>query len=87
MTKAGVLSRSLRLKPSAEGKRLVLANNGFSVIDGPFLESKELIGGFVLMDLSGLDEAIALTRNYVEVFGDAELEVDLRVVDADTDAV
>jgi hypothetical protein len=62
MTKAGVLVRSLRLQPSAKGKRLVFTNNDLRVIDGPFMESRELIGGFAVMALSGMDEVIALCR-------------------------
>jgi hypothetical protein len=80
MTKAGVLVRSLRLEPSAKGKRLLFTNNDLRVVDGPFAESKELLGGFAVMELSGMDEAIALCRSYAEILG-GTLEVDLRLVD------
>jgi hypothetical protein len=82
MTKAGVLVRSLRLRPSAQGKRLVFTNNDLRVTDGPFAESKELIGGFAVMDLADMDEAIALCRAYAEILG-GTLEIDVRVVDQD----
>jgi hypothetical protein len=85
MTKAGVLVRSLRLQPSSKGKRLAFKNNNLRVIDGPFLESKELIGGFAVMELSGMDEAIALCRPYAEILG-GTLEIDVRLVDQDGDA-
>ncbi|HEY6724093.1 MAG TPA: YciI family protein [Polyangiaceae bacterium] len=85
MTKAGVLVSSLRLKPSSQGKRLVFTNNDLRVIDGPFLESKELIGGFAVMDLTDMDEAIALNRNYAEILG-GTLEIDLRIVDRDEES-
>jgi len=85
MTKAGVLIRSLRLQPSAEAKRLVFTNNDLHVIDGPFTESKELIGGFAVLDLSGMDEAIALCRPYAEILG-GTLEMDVRLVDQNDDA-
>ena len=52
--------RSYRLQPSAQGKRLQFNNNALKVIDGPFAESKELIGGFSVMELTGIDEAVAL---------------------------
>src|SRR5882757_4900100 len=58
MTKAGVLVRSFDLAPSANGKRLLFTNNDLRVIDGPFSETKELLGGFAVMDLSGMAEAI-----------------------------
>lgn len=80
MSRAGVLVRSLRLRPSAEGKRLVFTDNDVQTIDGPFAESKELIGGFAVLELSGMEEAIELCRRYVEILG-GTLEVDLRLVD------
>src|SRR3954454_23763636 len=60
MTKAGVLVRALKLKPSATAKRLVFTNNDLRVLDGPFIESKELLGGFAVMELSDMDDAIEL---------------------------
>jgi hypothetical protein len=80
MTKAGVLVRSLALQPSAKGKRLKFTNNNLRVTDGPFVESKELIGGFAVMELSGIEEAIELCRRYADILG-GTLEIDLRVVD------
>ena len=80
MTKAGVLVKSLALQPSANAKRLVFTNNDLRVLDGPFVESKELIGGFAVMELSGMDEAIAMCRTYAEILG-GTLEIDLRLVD------
>jgi len=85
MTKAGVLVSSLRLKPSAQGKRLMFTNNDLRVIDGPFLESKELIGGFAVMDMADMDEAIAMNRKYAEILG-GTLEIDLRIVDQDDES-
>ena len=82
MTKAGVLVNSMRLQPSARGKRLVFTNNDLQVIDGPFAESKELIGGFAVMELSGMDETIELCRRYAKILG-GTLEVDVRLVDQD----
>lgn len=85
MTKAGVLVRSYKLQPSTKGKRLVFASNNLRVIDGPFLESKELIGGFAVMALSGMDEVIELCRPYAEILG-GTLEIDVRLVDQDDEA-
>jgi hypothetical protein len=84
MTKAGVLVRSLRLQPSAEAKRLAFKNNELSVQDGPFAESKELIGGFAVLELSGMDEAIELCRRYAAILG-GTLEIDVRLVARDDD--
>jgi hypothetical protein len=79
MTKAGVLLRSLALQPSAKGKRLTFTNNDLRVVDGPFVEAKELIGGFAVMELSDMDEAIELCRTYAEILG-GTLEIDVRLV-------
>jgi hypothetical protein len=85
MTRAGVLVRSFRLQPSARGKRLVFTNNKLQVIDGPFVESKELIGGFAIMELSDMDDAIELCKRYAEILG-GTLEIDVRLLDQDGDA-
>jgi len=85
MTKAGVLVKSLQLKPSANAKRLVFTHHDLRVLDGPFAESKELLGGFAVMDLSGMDEAIEVCRRYAEILG-GTLEIDLRLVDHDDEA-
>jgi hypothetical protein len=80
MTKAGVLVRSLALKPSAKAKRLIFTNNDLRVVDGPFVESKELIGGFAVMELNDIDEAVAMCRSYAKILG-GTLEIDVREVD------
>ncbi len=85
MTKAGVLVRSYTLQPSAKGKRLVFTRNDLRTIDGPFVESKELIGGFAILELASMDEAIALCRPYAKILG-GTLEVDIRLVDQDDEA-
>ena len=84
MTKAGVLVKSVALEPSATAKRLVFNNNALRVTDGPFAESKELIGGFAILDLSDMNEALELCRSYAAILG-GTLEIDMRVVDQ-TDA-
>jgi hypothetical protein len=85
ITKAGVLVKSLQLKPSSTAKRLSFQNNDLRVLDGPFSESKELIGGFAVMDLLGMDEAVELCRRYAKILG-GTLEIDVRLVDQDDDA-
>jgi hypothetical protein len=84
MTKAGVLVRTLQLKPSAMAKRLVFTKNDMRVLDGPFAESKELLGGFAVMELSDMDDAIDLCRRYAEILG-GTLEIDVRLVNQDDD--
>jgi hypothetical protein len=85
MTKAGVLVRALRLQPSAKGRRLTFTNNDVRIVDGPFVESKELVGGFAVMELAGMEEAVALSRRYAAILG-GTLEIDVRLVDTDDEA-
>jgi hypothetical protein len=85
MAKAGVLVKSVALKPSRTAKRLTFTNNALQATDGPFAESKELIGGFAILDLSGMDEALDLCRSYAAILGGA-LEIDVRLVDQTADA-
>lgn len=80
MTKAGVLVRTITLAPSTKAKRLVFENDRMRTIDGPFTESKELIGGFAVLDLDGFEEAIDVCRPYAAILG-GTLEIDIRVVD------
>ncbi len=79
MTKAGVLVRATHLQSSAKAKRLEFINNDLRVVDGPFSESKELIGGFAVLELSGFDEAIAVCRSYAAILG-GTLEIDVRLL-------
>jgi hypothetical protein len=79
MTKAGVLIKVTELQPSAKAKRLVFSNNDLRVMDGPFSESKELIGGFAVLELTGMDEAIAMCRRYAAILG-GTLEIDIRLL-------
>jgi hypothetical protein len=79
MTKAGVLNNEIRLAPSSTAKRLVFRKNDLRVIDGPFSESKELIGGFAIMELADMDEAIAMSRRYTAILG-GTLEIDVRPI-------
>jgi len=85
MTKAGVLVKTLQLAPSAKAKRLVFTHNDLRVLDGPFTESKELLGGFAVMELSGMDEAIAMSRRYAAILG-GTLEIDVRLLEPGEEA-
>ncbi len=53
LTKAGVLVGSNRLQPSSTAATVRLANGKSQVLDGPFVESKEQLGGYFLIDVAG----------------------------------
>lgn len=57
MHRAGVLVTAEGVNPSRPGMRVVV-RGGARVVDGPFTETKELLGGFYLIDVSSLEEAV-----------------------------
>jgi hypothetical protein len=61
MYKAGVLVASEGLNPAGRGARVQVRKGRRSVVDGPFAESKELVGGFYIVEVKSLDEAIEWT--------------------------
>ena len=63
----GVMLDTGGLAPSATGKSVRLRNGQLSVIDGPFTESKEVVGGFAVFELDSLDEAVNWTRRFMEL--------------------
>jgi hypothetical protein len=77
MFKAGVLLATEGCQPSSKGARVRLAGGTFSVTDGPFIETKELIAGFALIQVKSKEEAIAWTKRFLEVAGDGESEIRL----------
>lgn len=58
MHKAGVLVASEGLNPGAPGARVAIAKGKRYLVDGPFAESKELVGGFYIIEVASLEEAI-----------------------------
>ena len=56
----------------------------FSVTDGPFSESKEVIGGYALLEASSREEAEALTRRFLEIHGDEyDITCEVRPLDGE----
>jgi len=59
MHQAGVLVASEGLQPGTPGARVAVSEGRRKVVDGPFAESKELVGGFYVIDVPSLEEAKA----------------------------
>ena len=59
LTKAGALAGSNRLRPSAQATTVRLADGKPQVLDGPFADSKEQLGGYFLIDVPDLDAALS----------------------------
>jgi len=58
LAKAGVLLDGAGLKPSADGAKVILEGGTTSVVDGPFTEAKEIIGGYWIWQVGSLEEAV-----------------------------
>ena len=58
MHKAGVLVASEGLNPGGQGARVEVKNGKRTVVDGPFAESKEMVGGFYILEVKSRQEAI-----------------------------
>ena len=74
LTKSGVLQDSGRLQPSATATTVRIADGKSQVLDGPFVDSKEQLGGFFIIDVPDHDAAMswaarcpAATHGVVEV--------------------
>lgn len=79
MTEAGVLIHTAGLRPTSEGVRVRLRGGELSTTDGPFTETKEVIGGYAVLEAKSKDEAIELTKRFLRVHGDEwELECEVR---------
>jgi hypothetical protein len=73
--KAGWLIATEGCLPSALGARVRRDGAKMSVTDGPFAESKELIGGFAILKAASKEEAVELCRGFLKVAGDGECEL------------
>ncbi len=70
--KANVLLATGGLGPAAQGTTVRFSNGKYSVTDGPYAESKELIGGWALLEDKSKDEAIDWTKRFLKVAGGGE---------------
>lgn len=75
LTKAGVLLALDGLQPPSAGARIAFGADGASVVDGPFAEAKEVVGGYWVIDVKSHDEAVEWARRVPAREGEA---IDLR---------
>jgi hypothetical protein len=73
--KSGVLLAAEGCMPTALGARVRQAGGKVTITDGPFTESKELIGGFAIIQAASKKEAIEITKKFLSIAGDGETEV------------
>ena len=82
MTRTGQLISTAGLRPTSEGVRVRLRRGTLSVVDGPFTETKEVIGGYAILEATSKEEAIELTRRFLKIHGtDWDIECEVRQLD------
>lgn len=69
-TASGAMVLAGGLLPSSQGVRIRVAGGKTSVIDGPFAETKELVGGFAIFDLASKEEAIESGKQFMQIHAD-----------------
>lgn len=65
--KSGILKDTAGLKRTAEGWRVRSKSGKLTTTDGPFAESKEVVGGYAIIDVKTKDEAAALAQHFMEL--------------------
>ena len=80
LVKAGVMLAGEGLHPSSKGARVRFSGEQRSVIDGPFIETKELIAGFWLWKVKSREEAIEWVKRCPNPMPGTEAEIEIRQV-------
>ncbi len=65
--KSGVLKDTGGLRPSSEGFRIRSRGGKLSVTDGPFADTKEVIGGYAMVEVASREEALKVARDFMEL--------------------
>ncbi|MEI7037649.1 YciI family protein [Fulvimonas yonginensis] len=82
MTREGTLLDTAGLRPTAEGVRMRLRGGRISTVDGPFAETKEVIGGYAILQADSMVHALELTRRFLALHGDGwDLECEVRQIE------
>jgi hypothetical protein len=74
-TRAGVVVATGGIMPTAMGAKISLKDGQYTVLDGPFAEAKELVGGWALMECRDLAEAVEWSKRFLAVLGEGEVRV------------
>jgi hypothetical protein len=64
---SGILKDTAGLRPTADGFRVRLRGGKLGVTDGPFTETKEVIGGYAIVDVASREEALKVARQFMEL--------------------
>jgi hypothetical protein len=76
LVKAGIVLAGDGLKPSRFGKRIHFSGTKRSVTDGPFVETKELVGGYSIWQVRSMEEAVEWAKRFPNpISGPSEVEI------------
>ena len=78
MTRTGALVTTAGLRPTKDGVRVRSRFGKLSTTEGPFTETKEVIGGYAILEAASMKEALDLTERFLKVHGD-EWDVECEV--------
>ena len=82
MTREGKLVSTAGLRPTKEAKRVRWRKGNLSFTDGPFTETKEVIGGYAVLEAKSMQEAVELTKRFLRVHGEEwDIECEVRQLD------
>ena len=82
----GKLIRTAGLRPTSEGFRVRSRHGQLTTTDGPFTESKEVIGGYAVLEARDREEAIELIKRFLQVHGDEwNIECEVRPLDGNVE--
>ena len=70
ITKAGVMFDTAGLTPTSEGTRVTWSGGKLNYTDGPFTESKEVVGGYAILQAKDKTEALEWTKRFLQIHGD-----------------
>ena len=74
-TGAGMHLATETMAPSRKGRRYKNSSNGVTFFDGPMVETKELIGGYIIVTVASLEEACRWAEHYIDVVAAEEVDV------------
>lgn len=74
-TQKGALLATGGMAPTAQGTTVRLSNGKFTVTDGPYAESKELIGGWALIQATSKEEALDWAKRFLKIVGGGESRI------------
>ena len=80
MVASGVVKMTGGIVRPSKGTEVRLSAGKFSVTDGPFPETKELIDGYAIVEAKSRDEAVELSRKFMSIAGEGHGEI-LRLFD------